>query len=229
MASASEARVGPHRIAEAGVRFAEVGENLGHEAGRVLAREFESRLAEADGEEVLATLRAQLRHVGERDRIEVGAIELAVGAQCRLVGDDGTIGVAEGVMDGGDRVEQVALVDAVIGGAVLLQAAQAAGECLAVVAGVEVHDPHQVEGPHLDHDGTALAGEIARIDGNPERLVGLAAVVRQAGEPVERFCFTSFIAVRTSQDASLLHEHSCIRSVLVLDRLRLIEQRTHRR
>ena len=61
-------------------------------------------------------------------------------------------------MDDRDRVQQVALVDAVIGRAVQLERLQRASERLGEVAGVVVDDPDEVERPHLDDDGAAPCG-----------------------------------------------------------------------
>ena len=98
------------------------------------------------------------------------------------------------MVDRRNGVEQSAFVYAVIGGAILLKAAQAARECLAVVAGVGVHDAHQVERPHLDNDSASLAGKIASIDCDTKCFVGVAGVIGQAGEVIEALSLTGFIA-----------------------------------
>jgi len=49
---------------------------------------------------------ANLGHVGKRDCVEVGPILALVGHQRGLVGDDCLVGVAQAVLNDGERVEQ---------------------------------------------------------------------------------------------------------------------------
>jgi hypothetical protein len=122
--------------------------------------ELERSLAQADRQQVLVAPGAHLGHVRQRQHVVVGAVEPLVGSECRLVGDQRTIGVTERVVDDGDRVQQVALVDPVVGQAVQLERLQRRLERLGEVAGVVVDQAHQVQRPHLDDGRAHLAGQL---------------------------------------------------------------------
>ena len=65
-----EAGVGLGQQVQVGVRLGKVGEDLGDMLGKVLAGDLQRSLAQADREQVLLTLGADLGHVGERDGVE---------------------------------------------------------------------------------------------------------------------------------------------------------------
>ena len=188
------------------VGLGEVGEDLGDVVGQVFARDLQRGFAKADGEKVLLTLGANLCHVGQRHGVEAAARALPVGLECGLVCHERAVGVAQTVMDRGDRVEQVAEVLEVGRRPVDLQSLQQAFEGLGVVACLMVDDADQVQGPHFDDRCRAPPRQVAGFEGEPERLVELPELVGHAGQAVERLGLALLVAVRTRQDPRLLHE-----------------------
>ena len=112
------------------VGLGQVGEDLGNQFGHVLTGDLHRGLTEADGQQVLVALGAQLGHVGERDGDEASPRAAQVGLEGRLVRDDRPIGVADAVMNGGDGVEEIAEICQIVGRAVDLQCLQQALERL---------------------------------------------------------------------------------------------------
>ncbi len=69
-----------------------------------------------------------------------------------------------------------------------------------------MNDADQVDGPHLDDNGAALAGQLTGIDCDTKCLVDLAAIVSKAGEAIEGFRFTWFVAEGAGEYTGLLDE-----------------------
>ena len=191
--------------------------------GQVLAGDLQRRLTQADGEQVLLALGADLGHVGERDGVEATPRALAVGLERCLVGDDRPVGVAQAVMHRGDRVEQVAEIAQIRARPVQLQRLEEVLQRLRVVAGMVMHDADEVQRPDLDDRRRATPGQVSRLEGQTERLVELTEPIGDAGEPIQRLGFARLIAVRARQNTGLLHQRPRPDEVVGLGRARLIE------
>ena len=209
---------------ERAVRLGEAGEDVGHELGGVQAAELERRFAQADRQQVLVATGAHLGHVRQREHVVVGPVETLVGRERGLVGDQRTIGVAERVVDDRDGVQQVALVDPMVGEAVQLERLQRRLERLAEVAGVVVHEADQVQCPHLDHRGAHLAGQFTGIEGDREGIVGLAGGVGDRGQAVQRLGFAGAVVERSGQHTGLLGHRTGGDDVGALAGARIVEQ-----
>jgi hypothetical protein len=172
----------------------------------MLAGQFQSCLAEAHRQQILISLSANFGHVGQRNGVELRARVVTIGFQRCLVGDDGPVGVAHAVVNGGDGVEQVALIGEIIGGAMQFQRLEQILQCLGIVAGLVVNDADKRQRPHLDGHRTAVAGGITGFERETEGFIGMAEPVRHAGQAVQGFSFTCLIARRSGQHAGLLDQ-----------------------
>ena len=150
----------------------------------MFAGDLQRGLAQADREEVLLTLGADLGHVGEGDCVEPAPWAFAVGLECSLVGDNGSIGVAQAVVDRGNRVEQVAKVGEIGRGPVDLQRLQQAFESLRIVAGLMMNNADEVQRPNLDNRRRTAPRQISGFEREPKGFVELTELIRHAGKPI---------------------------------------------
>ena len=72
-----------------------------------------------------------------------------------------------------------------------------------------MNDAEQVNRPGLDQLGPAVAGHLAGLHGESERVLGVAAEVRQAGEAVQRFGLTDLVALGSCDHAAC---NACLRA-----------------
>ncbi len=218
-------------VGETHVRLGEIGEQVAHDVGAVLAGEVDGPPAETHGREVLGPRRTDPGDVAEHERGEAEAPERLVDGQRRLVRDDRPVVVAHRVVHGRDRVQDVALVDLVIGGAVDLERPQAVLERLGEVARLVVHDADQVNGPRLDERRRRGRRDLGRLHRQPERLVGVAGPVGEARQPIQRLGLADAIAVGAGNDTSLERELARCAGVVIAARGGVIEQLSdaHRR
>ena len=220
-----EAGSGTDEPAECAVRVREPGQDLGDHRRVVFTRQFEGLLRQHDRRKVLMALGADLGHVRQRANVVVGSIEALVRGEGRLVGDEGPVGVTERVVDGRNGVEEVALVDAMVGEPIQLERLECVLQGFGVVAGVVVHEADEVESPDLDHGRTRPTRQVSRVECDREGLVGLVGGVRDRREPVERLGLTFTVGERAGQHAGLLRQGSSCVDVDALGRVSLVEER----
>jgi hypothetical protein len=193
-------------VGQAHVGLGEVGQQVGDERRVVDACELDGAAAHRHRWEVLGSRRTDARHVAEDQGDELLTIEWLGDRESTLVGDDRTIVVAHRVVDRGDGVEDVAGIDAVgpvDRSLVGLECPQAVIERFGEVGGLVVDDAEQVDRPGVDEIGTADLGDLARFHRQPERVLGIAARVGDARQPVQRFGFTGSVAFGPCDHASL--------------------------
>ena len=194
----------------------------------MLAGDLQRSFAEADSEQVLLALGTNLGHVGQSDRVESTPWALSVGFERSLVRDDGPIGVAQAVVDRGNRVEQVAQIAEISRRTVDLQRLQQALERLRIVPRLMVNDADQIERPHLDDRRRATSSQVPRLEGKTKCFVELTELIRDAGKAVERLGLARLVAVRARQDTRLLHQRTRSDEVVGLDGSRLVQKVANR-
>ncbi|MEN9803454.1 MAG: hypothetical protein RIS41_301 [Actinomycetota bacterium] len=128
-----------------GQHASDCGQDLGQESWCALSAGVEGAFGQCHRFVVFTAFGSQRGHVGDDQSIDVAALVRLVGSQRRLIVDDGPVRVTRLVMNRRDRVQDVALVDAMIGRAVEAEGAQTSSECFPVVAGVGVDQADEVQ------------------------------------------------------------------------------------
>ena len=129
-----------------------------------------------------------------------------------LVGGEGALGVAELLVDGGDRVQQVALVGRLARAPVDLERLEAQLQRLGVVARLDLDEAHEVQRPGLDDRCPAPPGQRAGIEGVPEGGVHGPRHVGERRLAVQRVGLARDVAEGDGQPAGLLcHQRRSLR------------------
>lgn len=127
---------------------------------------------------MLAATASDSGEVAELHGVEVATSERLVDRQRVLVGLDCTAVVAHRLVDDGDCVEDLALVDLVAGPAVDLGCCESLFERRRKAAGLVVDDTEQVMRPGQSQRRPTVGAELDYFGGERERVVGVAALVR---------------------------------------------------
>ena len=199
------------------------GQDLGQESRCALPAGVEGAFGECHRFVVFTPFGSQRGHVGDDQSVDVATLVRLVGGQCRLVVDDGPIGIARLVMNRRDGVQDVALVDAMIGRSIETEGAQTLSEGFAVVAGVGVDQPDEVQGPRPHERESVGVGEFVGFHGEGEGVPGLTVVMRQGRQSVEALPFGGQVAVTTGEPTGLLHEAAGSTRIGHLERSGVVE------
>ncbi len=211
-------------VGEAHVGLGQIGEQVGDDRWAVLTGDLDRPPTHRDSRKVLGPGRADACDVAEDERDHLGATERLGSRERLLVGDDRAVVVAHRVVHGGDGVQDVAAVDLVPGRLVDVECAKAVLQRLGEVRRLVVHDAEQVHGPCLDQLGAALARDLAGLHRQSERILRVAAEMREARQTVQRLRLADLVALRPRDDPRLQGELPCGDGIVLLSVSGTLEQ-----